>query len=134
MSLITKDTDYAIRALCFIAKNKGEIVSVRGLVSELKIPGPFLRKILQKLNKKGVLKSYKGKGGGFMLADAPRNISVADLIGAFQGPIKLQEHFFKKGACPNVKRCLLKKKIDEIEKFAVSTLNSIAITALLKNI
>ncbi|MCX5702041.1 MAG: hypothetical protein NTW64_03570 [Candidatus Omnitrophica bacterium] len=44
MKLITRDTDYAIRALCYIAKNKNEIISVRELVTKLKIPRPFLRK------------------------------------------------------------------------------------------
>ena len=56
MKLITRDTDYAVRALVFIAKQKEEIVSVRDLVEKLKIPKPFLRKILQLLNKKGLLK------------------------------------------------------------------------------
>ena len=56
MKLITRDTDYAIRALCFIARFKKKIVSVSELVKVLKIPRPFLRKILQTLNKKRILK------------------------------------------------------------------------------
>ncbi|MBM3255649.1 MAG: Rrf2 family transcriptional regulator, partial [Candidatus Omnitrophica bacterium] len=74
MKLITRDTDYALRALCFVARSKDGVVSVSELVDSLKIPKPFLRKSLQLLNKKGVLKSYKGLGGGFKLTRKPRQL------------------------------------------------------------
>ena len=84
MKLITRDTDYAVRALCYMAGTKRQMVSVPDLVKELKVPGPFLRKILQILNKKGVLRSSKGRGGGFMLAGAPKKIFLVDLMEIFQ--------------------------------------------------
>ena len=132
MKLITRDTDYAIRALCYIAKSKVDIVSVVSLVKELKIPRPFLRKILQILNKKRILKSYKGQGGGFSLAVAPNKIFLVDLINIFQGRLKLNECIFKKSICPNIKTCKLKKKIDAIEKYVISQLKDITISFLLK--
>ena len=64
MKLITRDTDYAIRALCCIAKRKETIISVDKLVKQLRIPRPFSRKILQTLNKRKILRSYKGTSGG----------------------------------------------------------------------
>jgi len=131
MKLITRDTDYAIRALCFIAKNKNNIVSVSRLVNELKIPRPFLRKILQALNKKGMLKSSRGLGGGFMLRLAADKIFLIDLIEVFQGPLKLNECIFKKKICPNKNTCNLKKKLDFIEKQVVSDLKFITIGSLL---
>ena len=134
MNLLTRDTDYAIRALCFIAKNRKRTISVTELVFELKIPKPFLRKILQELNKEGVLISYKGKGGGFVLAGPPEKILVVDLIKIFQGPIKLQEHIFKKGCCPNIKKCILKKKLDTLEKHLISEMNRINLAALISDI
>ncbi len=48
--LITKKTDYAIRAFCYMAK-EGKITPVTELVDNLKIPKPFLRGILQELEK-----------------------------------------------------------------------------------
>lgn len=131
MKLITRDTDYALRALCFIAKHKKEIVSVAELVEQLKIPRPFLRKILQILNKK-ILKSYKGKGGGFSLAVTPNKIFLVDLIEIFQGPLRLNECFLKKMACPNTKTCALRKKINNIERGVIAELESITLASLLK--
>jgi len=132
MKLITRDTDYAIRALCYIAKAKGQIVSASLLVKDLKIPRPFLRKILQKLNKKGILKSHKGLGGGFTLAARVDNILLADLIKVFQGGVNLNDCLFKKKPCPNRQCCALKKKIDAIQEQVVAQLKSITIGKLLK--
>jgi len=131
MKLITRDTDYAVRALCFIAKCEKEIVPVSELNRNLRIPGPFLRKILQILNKKGLLRSYKGKGGGFMLALAPGKIFLADLIEIFQGSLRLNECIFKKRICPDIKTCKLKKRIDTIQKYVISELKDITLVSLL---
>ena len=132
MKLITRDTDYAIRALCYVAKKKKSIVCVNDMVRVLKIPKPFLRKILQILNKKRILKSYKGKGGGFVLTRSPQKIFIMELVKIFQGPIILTEHFFKKTACPNIKTCLLKKKIDAIQERVIVDLKSTTIASLIK--
>ena len=130
MKLITRDTDYAIRALCYICKHQDGVISVEELVKNLKIPRPFLRKILQTLNKKKLLKSFKGRGGGFKLMCISEKILLVDVIEAFQGPVKLSEHIFKRAICPEVKSCILKKKLDAIEKKVVKELESISIASL----
>ncbi len=132
MNLITRNTDYAIRALCYIVKSNKNMVSVKELVEGLKMPGPFLRKILQELSRKGILRSYKGKNGGFVLAIRPEKIYIGELIEIFQGQIKLQEHIFRKKICPEIKSCILKKKIDVIEEYTILKLNSLSIASLLK--
>ncbi|MBU0533841.1 MAG: Rrf2 family transcriptional regulator [Candidatus Omnitrophica bacterium] len=128
--LITRDTDYAVRALVYIFNSKERIVSASELVDELKIPRPFLRKILQKLSKAGILKAYKGKGGGFQLTVAAKKVSLIGLIELFQGPVKLTECLFKKKPCPNMKVCPLRKKLQGIEKIVVKELESIKLNLL----
>jgi Rrf2 family protein len=132
MKLITRDTDYAVRALCFILRHKEQKSSVSDLVHELKIPRPFLRKILQVLTKKKILKSSKGQGGGFLLAAGSDKVSLIDLIKIFQGAFELNECLFKKMACPNINKCALKRKIDGIEKKVISDLSSITVASLLR--
>jgi Rrf2 family protein len=131
MKLITRDTDYALRAICFMAEQKREIVSVSELVEKLKIPRPFLRKILQILTKKGIFKSHKGIGGGFLLAKPANKIFLIDLMQILQGPLKLNECFFKKMKCPNVKNCTLRKKVENIERYAIKELKAITVASLL---
>lgn len=130
MKLLTRNTDYAVRALVAMAVRKS-IVTVSELVIELKIPKPFLRRILQRLTKADMLVSLKGKRGGFMLKRSPVKIRLVDLMVVFQGQIHLNECLFKKNVCPDRKRCLLRSKISEIEKFALTKLRSITIAKLL---
>jgi len=132
MKLITRDTDYAIRALNYIVCNKGKIISITELVRELETPKPFLRKILQILSINGILKSYKGKNGGFVLAREPDSIFLLDLMQIFQGQFKISECIFKKNECPNQQYCLLKTEIDSIEKMVLEKISAITLKSLKK--
>jgi Rrf2 family protein len=138
MKLLSRNADYAVRALCYIAAKNGglkkhkQIVSVTELVKELKIPRPFLRKILQALDKKGILESRRGSGGGFKLAKKPNSINLLELIESFQGPFRANECFFKKEVCPDKVSCPLKKKIDAIELKVYRELKDISIDSMLR--
>lgn len=131
MKLITRDTDYAIRSLAYMAMHKDEIVNVASLMAQVKIPKPFLRKILQILTKGGILLSYKGIGGGFKLRKEASSIHITDIMEVFQGPVSLNECFFKKKICPGRSTCPLKKKIDKIERYVASELRAITVKDLI---
>ncbi len=132
MKLLARSTDYAVKTICSLAWTPGQVVTVGELVKELRIPRAFLRKILQILNKEGIVNSSKGSGGGFTLAMKISEISIADLIEAFQGPLSINECVFKKKSCPHTRRCPLKKKIDQIEDYVESELKSVTIGSLIK--
>jgi Rrf2 family protein len=132
MKLLNRDTDYAVKALLYISKKNPERISVSELVRELDIPKPFLRKTLQTLNREGVLNSFKGKGGGFVLAMPPVEILLARVLEIFQKPVKLTECIFREKICSDIGTCPLKKKIDQIEQHVISELESITIESLLR--
>jgi len=132
MKLITRNTDYAIRALAYMAGNDEKLTTAAELVKKLKIPRQFMRSIMQKLGRKKLVKSYRGMAGGFKLNKRPSSIYIKEVVEAFQGPFILNECFFKKNLCPNRGSCLLKRKIDRIEKHVVSEISSISISDLLK--
>ena len=135
MRFINRDTDYAARALCYMAKREkeeeGHVTTVSELVKHLQMPQPFLRKILQILNIEGVLTSRRGQGGGFRLARAPEKIYLTELIRIFQGPISFNECIFKRKVCPNRGECVLRRKMLQIEQHAVNQLKSINVAHLL---
>jgi len=132
MKFITRNTDYGLRAICYIAKQK-KIVTVTELVRTLGVPRPFMRKILQRLSKEKVLESFKGQAGGFKLKILPGNIFVIQIMRIFQGPVRLNGCFLKKNICPNKSRCALRKKIQFIENSALKQLGQINIASLLKS-
>ena len=131
MKLITRETDYAIRSLAYIAKAKGKVVTASQLVKALKIPRPILRKLLQCLNKKGLLNSYKGSGGGFKLAVPEEKICIVDVMQVFQGQFALNECLFRKNICPNTSTCVLRGKINVIEAYVLDQLTHITLKDLL---
>jgi Rrf2 family protein len=124
MRLMNRNTCYAVRTLNFMAKYPEEVVSVTDIVRNLKVPRSFLRKILQILNKKGILKSSRGQGGGFKLALAPGKIYLMDLIEIFQGP--------GSRVCPYSNTCEINPKIENIQKYIISELKDITIENILK--
>ena len=132
MKLITRNTDYAVRAIGCIASAKDDIVTVIDLSNKLNMPRSFSRKILQQLSSKGFLKSLKGIGGGFSLEVKPDNINIFDIMEIFQGAFQLSGHVFRDKTCPEIKTCRLKKKMDKIEKHVIRELKSITIASLLR--
>ncbi len=129
MKLITRNTDYALRAICYISIHQ-RIVSVAELVRVLGVPQPFMRKILQKLNQQKILQSFKGSNGGFKLKISPHKISIIKIMRIFQGRIGINGCFLKKDICPNRGKCVLRKKIQSIEDNVIRQLTQINIAAL----
>nr|WP_204988200.1 Rrf2 family transcriptional regulator [Sporohalobacter salinus] len=77
---LTQETDYAIRAVLFLAKKEGEIVEAQVISDDQTIPKRFLLKICRKLIKAGIIESYRGKHGGYKLAKKPEKITLKDVI------------------------------------------------------
>lgn len=68
------------------------------------IPVNFVRKILEALAKTGLVKSFRGAGGGFTLGRAPEEITIRQVIEAVEGPLALNQ-CFTPTACENLPNC-----------------------------
>jgi Rrf2 family protein len=115
MKLLTRESDYALRALMHLARRKEGSASSAELEQALGVPRPMLRKILQILKKKGLLRSAKGAGGGFSLARKSSGIRLIDVIRAFRGGAEPSACVLRKKLCPKVRNCQLRKTIKRIE-------------------
>ena len=87
---ITQEADYALRILFCLAKRK-EKTDATTLATLVGITPRFALKILRKLNLEGLVESYKGACGGYMLAREAGEISLKDAIEAIDGPIMLNK-------------------------------------------
>jgi len=83
--LVTRETDYAIRTVLFLAQDQDKISSVTEIAKAMHIPKSFLAKIVQRLVKNGILASIRGVAGGFRLAKKPVDISLLAIMEAIQG-------------------------------------------------
>lgn len=76
--LLTKKTEYALLSLISMSKSQSP-KNVDELSSELRISKSFLAKVLQNLAKNGLVVSYKGANGGFLLAKAADQITIYEI-------------------------------------------------------
>jgi Rrf2 family protein len=86
--MLTMKTKYALKALAHLAAERsGEPLLIAEIADREDIPLKFLQLILRELKQHGVLRSRKGRGGGYLLARRPEEISLASVIRAMDGPI-----------------------------------------------
>ena len=132
MKLLTKNTDYAVRALMVLGEKPEEYVSSRDIAKAQKMPYQYVRKILKQLIKKGFVVSKEGGKGGFRIKMDPLKIELSGLIEAFQGEIQLSECMFRNAICHNRAKCVLRKNIKEIEQIVAAKFKRITIGSLLR--
>ena len=133
MNLLARSTDYAVRAILFMAEDPDQVTSTAELEAQLDLPRPFMRKTLQMLQKAGYLDSVKGNKGGFTLNRPPSEIRIFDLMTIFQGHISLGECLFKKKICSCVKSCPLRKEVKQMELVLLERLKKLTVADLIKD-
>lgn len=103
---ITREGDYGIRSVLYLARQPYKKISfVNEISEEYKIPRSFLAKILQKLVKAKIVRSYRGVKGGFSLAKPAREISMMDVLEAVEGKLYLNICLMDKKQCGFSKHC-----------------------------
>ncbi|MBU1044594.1 MAG: Rrf2 family transcriptional regulator [Candidatus Omnitrophica bacterium] len=134
MKLLTKNTDYAIRALIELTVHKEEYLSARSIANKQKMPFQFLRSIMQELIKYKIVSSKEGVKGGLKLIADPAKIKIVDIIRIFQGEIELSDCMFQQKICENRKTCVLRKEIKRIEKLVENEFGKLTVKGLVKKI
>lgn len=92
MLSFSRKTDYALVALAGLVEHDatGETpISARELAERYGLPQPVLMNILKGLHRAGLLDSRRGVNGGYTLADSPDRITLADVVEAVDGPVKV---------------------------------------------
>jgi Rrf2 family protein len=86
---ITRETDYAIRCVLYLSESPERIIMVDEIARVKSVPKSFLAKILQKLVRAKIVKSFRGVNGGFKLAKKPKEISLLDVIKVIEGSVAM---------------------------------------------
>ncbi len=103
---ITREGDYGIRSVLYLSRQPFKKVSfVNEISEEYKIPRSFLAKILQKLVKGKIVRSYRGVKGGFSLAKPPKEISLLDVLEAIEGKLSVNVCISDRKKCGFSKSC-----------------------------
>jgi Rrf2 family protein len=105
--LITRETDYAVRTVLFLARSSKPSASVTEIAHAMQIPKSFLAKLLQRLVRGHILSSARGVNGGFQLAQKPSEITLLAIIEALQGPAGINVCAINSNRCKLSPTCVV---------------------------
>ncbi|MCC6395430.1 MAG: Rrf2 family transcriptional regulator [Bacteroidetes bacterium] len=106
MLQLTMTGEYAMRAMLHIASLPPRtVVPIAEISRAWEVPETFLRKIVGKLARGGLLKTVRGNGGGVALARLSREITLLDVVQAAEGPLALNACLTSPGACHRTPWC-----------------------------
>ena len=106
---ITRQADYATRAILHLARNRnGKHIATSQVAKEQNIPYAFLAKIISQLFIAGLLHTSRGARGGISLARDPKQITLLQVIEAIDGPIQLNVCVERQDVCAFEENCPIK--------------------------
>jgi FeS assembly SUF system regulator len=91
MLKLSKLADYATVIMTALAADPARARNALELAEGTHVSAPTAAKLLKQLTRGGLVESIRGAHGGYRLARAPEKITVADVIGALEGPIAVTE-------------------------------------------
>ena len=77
---LTRYTDYALRALIYLATHEGDLASIRQIAEAHGISQNHLMKIVQDLARAGFVETVRGRNGGLRLARPADRITIGELV------------------------------------------------------
>ena len=122
---ITRQADYAIRAVMYVSKlGQNQRAATSQIALEEHIPPSFLAKIISQLSIAGLLQTSRGARGGVMLARSAEEITLLDVVESIDGPIALNECVNDENACTFGTDCQLRPIWCDAQEELVTRLKS----------
>jgi Rrf2 family protein len=122
---ITRQADYAVRAMVYLAQlGPEQRASTSQIAQEKQIPPSFLAKIVSQLSVAGLLQTSRGARGGVSLARSAEDISLLDVVEAIDGPILLNDCVGNNSSCSFGDSCPMKPVWCDAQQELVSRLDN----------
>ena len=141
MLKFSKKADYALLALQYMATVQSgvdtvpRVVNTKEIAEEHNIPLELLAKVLQTLARHHLIESHhNGPKGGYVLAQAPGHITIAQVLEAIEGPLGLTDCSHEKddhSQCEQMSRCNIRTPLLKIQDSVFQLLNSMSIEDML---
>jgi Rrf2 family transcriptional regulator, iron-sulfur cluster assembly transcription factor len=138
--MFSQTVEYAVRAAIDIAtRPEGKKVLASEMAESLGIPAHYLSKILQQLARSRVLKSVRGRQGGFSLARPADKIRLREIIEPFEDMRKYEECILGQPVCSEAGACPLhdfwgevrERYLHELETRTLAELSEFQLTHLM---
>lgn len=127
-------TTYGLRALTILAKNYGQgSVPLSAIAKQENISVKYLERLFASLKKENIIKSEKGKSGGYLLNKAPNKIKIFDIVKSLEGDIVPFHCINEKGEikCLAKDRCGATDVLVKVQQAINKTLKNIKLSDLI---
>jgi Rrf2 family protein len=138
--MLSQTAEYALRAMWYLARHSGEPQVMEGIAQGTEVSRDYLYKVLQQLVRGRLVRSKRGKGGGFVLAREPKSITLFDIVDAV-GALERLTHcpLTNRASCVNHEAgqaglCPLHATVDAAARQFERRLSAIRLTDLLQRI
>lgn len=133
MIRITRLADYGIVLMTAFAAEPERLCAAPELAAGARLPLPMVSKVLKRLAREGLLHSQRGVHGGYALARDPREISVAEIITALEGPIAVTECIADgPGECVQERICPVRGNWQHINRAIRGALEQITLAEMVR--
>src|SRR5215475_11114987 len=131
MLRLSKKADYALMAMKHLAlRGDRGSSSAREIAALYDIPIELMAKVLQRLVQRGLLASHQGTRGGYQLSRLPRQITVADVIQAIDGPVTVTACSTEDGQCEQFAKCNVRDPLWRVRERILRALGECTVAEL----
>ena len=136
--MLSHKSKYALKALLVLSEGYGNgPLLISDIAEREHIPKRFLELILLELKNHGILRSKKGKGGGYLLSKPPTQLSVGHVLRMLEGPLALlpcvsKTAYEKCEECRDEKTCGIRMLMKEVRDATATILDSTTFADVLK--
>ena len=133
MLRINRQTDYAVRVVLALAsKETNARLSTTSIQQDMQIPRSFTPRIVAQLANAGLVKTFTGREGGLQLSRPAAEISLLDVVSAFEGPVQISECLMAKveDDCPFQNECQVRSKWSRIQNSMQKEMASVSFADL----
>lgn len=126
--------DYGVVLMTAAARaaRNDQLLSATQIARMTSIPAPTVAKLMGHLGRTGLLISHRGAGGGFALARAAADISLADIVEAIDGPIGLTHCSQPGGECCTIEAsCQVKPHWAPVSRAVRDALSDVSLSELM---
>ena len=131
MLRLSKLADYGSQIMTHMARDK-HVHSASEIAESLGITAATVSKILKMLARQNLVASVLGAKGGYTLARAPSEISIAEIINAMDGPISITECSGTTSSCSRESGCSTRGSWQVINKIILGTLEKVKLAEMIE--
>lgn len=133
MLRISKLTDYGVVVMAYLARHaqQEQACNAKEIAQGTNIKLPTVSKLLKLLARNGLLIAQRGVNGGYSLAAAAQEISLARIISVLEGNIALTECGHRHGLCVMEPQCMIRHNWQTISAAIGETLQEISLAQMI---